>query len=192
MDTQGPSVREYRPEDEVAWVRCRTLAFLGTSYFDDVFTTKPQYETPSIDLVATRSMGAMGVVGLLDVAVNGELATIETIAVHPDEAGGGIGTALLEAALRLLPHDVATVDAWTREDAAANAWYLGRGFEETYRYLHVFATGTCEMEASIRQPAPGLTPAAAFFHADIGTEATMRQQFRRVHVCRRYELSMGR
>lgn len=98
-----------------------------------------RYENHSIELVATD---ATGVLGVLDVAIVGQLATIETIAVHPDRARCGLGTALLDAALRQMPLGATTLDAWTREDAAANAWYRRAGFEETYRYLHVYAGGS--------------------------------------------------
>jgi ribosomal protein S18 acetylase RimI-like enzyme len=131
------SVRDYEPGDQAGWLRCRTLAFLETSYFDDVFTAKPIYTTPAIELVAAGE----AVVGLIDVAIDGPLATIETIAVHPDVARTGIGSALIEAALTRLPAEVATLDAWTREDDAANGWYRSHGFVETFRYLHVFASG---------------------------------------------------
>ena len=43
------------------------------------------------------------------------------------------------------------------------------------------------VRAAIRHSTPGLTPVLAFFHADIKTEESMRQQFRRVYICRRYE-----
>ena len=82
--------------------------------------------------------------------------------------------------------DVRTIDAWTREDEPANGWYAHSGFEETC-YLHIFATSDTEVRAAIRQPVPRLTPARVFLHADIDSEALMREQFARVYVCRRYE-----
>jgi ribosomal protein S18 acetylase RimI-like enzyme len=57
--------------------------------------------------------------------------------VHPTVQRTSLASALLDAALAQLPPTVTTLDAWTREDAPANAWYVAAGFRETYRYLHV-------------------------------------------------------
>ena len=43
-----------------------------------------------------------------------------------------------EALSRLEAARVETLDAWTREDVAANRWYRSHGFSEQYRYLHVY------------------------------------------------------
>ena len=43
---------------------------------------------------------------------------------------------------RELPADVLTLDAWTRENTEANAWYQRSGFAENHRYLHVTRHGT--------------------------------------------------
>jgi hypothetical protein len=42
----GSRIREYLPEDETLWLRCRALAFLGTSYFDAVYCSKPVMAEP--------------------------------------------------------------------------------------------------------------------------------------------------
>lgn len=177
------TVREYVPRDEQQWLRCRALSFLYTAYFDDVETAKPTYDAPAVELVADH---AGAVVGVIDVAVTGDLATIETIAVHPDHARSGIGSLLLDEARRRLPSSTVSVDAWTRDDEPANRWYRSQGFQENFRYLHVFARGENEPAAAVLQARPGLTPVAAFFHADISTEAAMRREFARVHICRQY------
>jgi ribosomal protein S18 acetylase RimI-like enzyme len=180
------ALRRYRAKDEPSWLQCRALAFLSTDYYDDVWTSKPTYEgDASIELVAAADRGA--VLGLLDVAVDDALATIETIAVHPDAARAGIGTQLLRAALHELPEAVTTIDAWTREDAAANAWYLANGFRETFRYLHVYASTDAEISSAVERARPDLTPVVGFFHAAIEGEARLREAFDRVYVCRRYE-----
>ena len=80
-------IRDYEPADERAWLRCRVLSFLGTAYFDDVMTAK---KSPVLgaELVA-EDCGA--IVGVLDLSAEGQLATIDTIAVHPDHQWRGIG-----------------------------------------------------------------------------------------------------
>lgn len=182
------AVRDYRRADESDWLRCRVLAFLATSYFDDVVTSKPTYEAESIELVARR--GAE-LVGVLDIAVTGDVATIETVAVHPDASRTGAGSALLVEAIRRLPRTVGVLDAWTREDAAANAWYLSQGFAENFRYLHVFAGDGGEIERAVTAT-PGLTAVSGFFHARIDEEVRLRDAFRRVHICRQYVRTLDR
>ena len=182
-------IREYRPADESSWLRCRALSFLYTSYFDDVLITKPTYDVPSIELVASN---AGQVVGVLDVAISGEAATIETIAVHPDASRSGSGAALLEEAIRRLPPEVATLDAWTREDTPANAWYQKQGFAEAFRYLHVYAKEDKEVATAVTATRPGLTPVAGFFHAKIAEEEQLRRDFARVHICRQYLMQLPR
>ena len=178
------SARPYLPADEPGWLRCRVLSFLGTQYHDDVKPHRTAFDLPAVSMVAVADDGAIA--GLLDVEIDGRAATIDTVAVHPDHTRQGIATALLDAALPQVREAGATVlDAWTREDEAANAWYLGSGFVENFRYLHVYKDGD--------DPADGFTtpdglsaPVIAFMHADIAREAEMRARFTRVHVCRQY------
>ena len=175
-------VRPYEAADEQGWLRCRVLAFLASAYFDDVLRTKPQFAGAAIELVAIEGGE---VVGVLDVTVEGSAATIETIGGHPDHARRGVAAALLADALRRLPGEVESLDAWTRDDAAANAWYQKSGFREEFRYLHVYARDD-ETDRAVERSLSGLTPIAGFFHADIAREAEMRDAFRRVHICRQY------
>lgn len=178
-------IRDYDPADEREWLRCRVLAFLGTAYFDDVMTAK-RSPAAGAELVAA-SAGA--VVGVLDLSVDGGLATIDTIAVHPDYQGQGIGTRLFDAAcVRAAQLGAATIDAWTRDDEQALRWYRARGMREDSHYLHVYAdhyTDAGEPGEAVRAR-PGLTPVRVFLHAALDREAEMRARFRRVHVCRRF------
>lgn len=57
-------IRDYRVNDETGWVRCRTLAFLQTAYFDNVLNKKEYYKNPAIELVAELDGQ---IVGLIDV-----------------------------------------------------------------------------------------------------------------------------
>ncbi|MFF0087217.1 GNAT family N-acetyltransferase [Streptomyces canus] len=119
-------IREYRPADETSWLRCRVLSFLSTAYFDDVLKTKPETPAPGFGLVAAEERGT--VTGIIDVTVEGELATIDTVAVHPDRQHQGIGRALLaEARARVSALGVPTLDAWTRDDPDTLRWYRRAG-----------------------------------------------------------------
>lgn len=187
-------IRRYLASDESAWLRCRVLSFLHTAYFDDVQTAKPAVPPPGLELVAADSSGEIR--GILDITIEGESATIDTIAVHPDHQFQGIGHALLqEATDRLLALKVATLDAWTRDDPSTLRWYRSNGFSETDHYLHVYAdyyTDTAEPDRAIAERRSGLRPIKAFLHAKLDEEATIRKQFARVHVCRRFTQNLSR
>ena len=178
-------IRDYAPADEKDWLRCRALSFLGTAYFDDVMTAK---KSPPVgaELVAVDS-GT--VVGVLDLSIDGTLATIDTIGVHPDYQRQGIGTRLFDLACgwaaSLGAH---TVDAWTRDDQATLRWYRARGMTESSHYLHVYADYYADAAepAKAVQGLPGLTPIKVFLHVALDREAEMRAKFRRVYICRRF------
>lgn len=179
------TIRAFSPADETSWLRCRVLAFLSTQYYDDVWQHRPQLSEPSFGLVAVDA--DRQVVGVLDVRVDGSEATIDTIAVHPDHQGGGIATRLLDAAVeRLDGSGVHRLDAWTREDPAANAWYRRMGFVENDRYLHVHLSDGDDAEGFMTPPGfSGLV--SAFVHVGIDREAEVRSRFARVYVCRQYQ-----
>ena len=86
-------IREYKPADESSWLRCRVLSFLDTSYYDDVARAKPEIPAPGMELVAVDQRET--VLGIMDISIDGELATIDTVAVHPDHQHDGIGRSLL-------------------------------------------------------------------------------------------------
>lgn len=183
-------VREYRPADESSWLRCRVLAFMHTAYFDDVLRAKPEVATPGFALVVASDDGLIA--GVMDVSVADQLATIDTVAVHPDHQRHGIGRALFtEALTRVRALGVPTLDAWTRDDPSTLDWYRAMGFAESDHYLHVYAnyyTEATEPDRAIGQRRPGLRPIAVFLHAKLGDEQTLREQFARIHVCRRFAL----
>lgn len=184
------AVREYTSADEASWLRCRVLSFLNSAYFDDVLRAKPEIPAPGFALVAAEEDGT--VTGIMDVSVAGELATIDTVAVHPDHQHQGIGRALLsETRARVRAVGVPTLDAWTRDDPEALAWFRASGFAESDHYLHVYANGYTEAgepDRAIAQRRPGLRPVAVFLHASLRDEQLLRGQFARVHVCRRFAL----
>ncbi len=185
------AVREYTPADETAWLHCRVLSFLSTAYFDDVAKARPAVPAPGFALVAAPGSGPL--VGIMDVTVEGALATIDTVAVHPDHQHRGIGRALLaEARARVRALGLPVLDAWTRDDPDTLRWYRAMGFAESDHYLHVYAnyyTDPAEPDRAIAERRPGLRPMAAFLHAHLREEPLLREQFTRVHTCRRFTLT---
>jgi ribosomal protein S18 acetylase RimI-like enzyme len=177
-------IREYQDRDAASWLRCRLLSFFDTNYYDDVVTERPHYDQPSICRVATVDDT---VVGLLDAQIHtADSATIEVLAVHPDYVRRGIATALVRTTeTELTARCVRTLDAWTREDVAANCWYQRSGFVEEFSYVHVHKTGADDA-IGFETPTGLSEPLTAYMHAPREQEAAMRERFRRVYVCRQY------
>lgn len=184
-------IRDYQSADEPGWLRCRVLSFLSTQYYDDVRPRRAPLEERSVGLVAvSASPEGEEVVGILDVEVDAAEATVDTLAVHPDHARSGIGAAVLAVAVgRLRAHGLGSLDAWTREDAAATGWYQAQGFVERYRYVHVHKEGDDDPRG-FRSPEGLSTPVRAFAHAPLAMEVQLRAEFRRVYVCRQYVLDL--
>ncbi|MBO0884430.1 MAG: GNAT family N-acetyltransferase [Mycobacterium sp.] len=185
-------VRDYASSDEPSWLRCRILSFLTTAYFDDVVTTKPDIKAPGFELVAVTAHDT--VVGLIDVAIDDTVGTIDTLAVHPDHQRHGIARTLLANIItRGRVHNLTTLSAWTRDDPATLGWYHAMGFIETDHYLHVFANYTADPDEparAVERMRPGLHLMSAFLHAELADESQLRKQFARVHVCRRFTIKL--
>ncbi|MFX0539328.1 GNAT family N-acetyltransferase [Ornithinimicrobium sp. Y1847] len=201
------TIRDYADSDEASWLRCRTLSFLTTTYFDDVKTVRTLFEGDAIRLVAVRpkpdgmrTPGDEEVTGILDVELWQEdgdpVATIDTIAVHPDHQRARIAAALLDSALTIMEsRDVGWLDAWTREDPGTCAWYESQGFSVDQTYLHVYLGG----DENRADPAGGEgfaapfglgAPVKGFFHGPDEDPEVWRARFARVHQCRRYLRSL--
>jgi ribosomal protein S18 acetylase RimI-like enzyme len=177
-------IRTYRPADEPDWVRSRAVSFLDTCYYDAIEPRKPAVKADSvIDLVAVDDGR---IVGILDVALRGELATIETVCVHPDYRRYEIATRLLQEAVKRLEDSPAQIlDAWTREDKSALGWYAARGFTEAHTYLHAYSGyGRANTSRMVEAREP-YQPVIVFAHAEREHEQQVRGEFERVYVCRR-------
>ncbi len=210
------AIRTYGPGDEKQWVRCRTLAFLDSAYFDNVLVAKERYEHPAIELVAVVDDT---VIGLMDVELEDvaggidasndrgvsaqnsagtvareiercrRMGTIWHVAVHPDWRRQGIATALLdEAKSRAVALGVTHLEAWTRDDQFVRDWYLAKGFAPMESYLHVWADGRDELKGTIKSEIPGLMPCLTFAHYVGDDREAIKKRFARVHECVRYEM----
>ena len=201
--TNRTTLRDYADLDEPSWLRCRVLSFLGSSYFDDVKTRRTTFDGEALRLVAVgprppgvTTPGEEEVVGILDVELWSEegedVATIDTIAVHPDHQGSGIAGALLASALpSLRERGVAWLDAWTREDPQTCGWYESQGFAVDQTYLHVYRGGDEEVadptgDEGFSAPFGLGAPLKGFFHGPDEDPEVWRARFARVHQCRRY------
>lgn len=182
------TLRGYRSADRTGWLRCRVLSFLDTAYFDDVRTDKAVTPEPGFDLVVADAAGT--VVALLDTEMADGVATIDTVAVHPDHRRRGLARRLLDrASAEATARGASTIEAWTRDDPDTLAWYRAMGFTDVDHYLHVYAnyyTDPAEPDRAIGDRRAGLRPIGLFLHATLDHETQLRAEFRRVHVCRRF------
>ncbi|WP_405649866.1 hypothetical protein [Streptomyces sp. NBC_01386] len=67
------------------------------------------------------------------------------------------------------------------------------GFIESDHYLHVYAnyyTDTGEPDRAVGSRRQGLKPMTAFLHARLDEEQKLRSEFARIHVCRRFALTL--
>ena len=176
------TVRPYEPADEVGWVRCRVLSFLGSAFWDAVEREKEQYERPAIELVAEVD-GT--IVGLLDLECEtpaladrpGAGGMIWHLAVHPDHQRRGIASALLEEAeRRARARGLERLEAWTRDDAHVQRWYETHGFVPIDGYLHVYLE-----RDDLRQYDGELRLVKAFAHYTGDRPEEIRGRYARVH-----------
>lgn len=193
-------IRFYNPNDEIGWVRCRTLSFLDTAYFDNVLNKKEKYQNPAIELVAIEDNQ---IVGLLDIEYEEKEDTICSkgeglggmiwhIASHPNFQRKGIGTKLLEKAEKIAKKKgLDYLEAWTRDDKWVNQWYEKSGFDKVYSYLHVYLEGNNEIKKVIRENnEPELQVIQAFAHYSGTDQKNVRLNFNRVHECNCYEKNL--
>lgn len=187
-------IRQYEPNDEIGWVRCRVLSFLDTAYFDNVLTEKETYQNPSIELVAVEDGQ---IVGLLDIEYDNSENVVCTrseglggmiwhIATHPDYQRRGIGRKLLEEAERTAKEKgLVYLEAWTRDDEWVNEWYQKNGFKKVSSYLHVILEGK-EVEDVITVEKPSFKVMQAFAHYSGDEKDNIKSKFNRVHECNCY------
>ncbi|MCS1392676.1 GNAT family N-acetyltransferase [Lysinibacillus boronitolerans] len=191
-------IRDYRVNDETGWVRCRTLAFLQTAYFDNVLNKKERYENPAIELVAELDGQ---IVGLIDVEYETEERTVCSrgegeglggmiwhIAVHPDFSRRGIGQQLLYTAENKARRmKLNRFEAWTRDDLWVQNWYEKMNFNIVDSYYHVYFEGN-EMDHRIQSNMPNLYLVNAFTHY-VGKDIHQFTNNKRIHQCVCFEKS---
>jgi len=189
-------IRDYRVNDETGWVRCRTLAFLQTAYFDNVLNKKECYENPAIELVSELDGQ---IVGLIDVEYEIEERTVCSrgeglggmiwhIAVHPDFSRRGIGQQLLYAAENKARRvNLNRFEAWTRDDLWVQKWYEKMNFNIVDSYYHVYFEEN-EMNHRIQSNMPNLYLVNAFTHY-VGKDIDQFTNNKRIHQCVCFEKS---
>ena len=190
------NIRAYRESDAEQWLRCRVVAFLDCSYYNDVRTQRERYCHPSVCLVAEE---AGRIVGLIDAELDsddlsctdeGRGAVIWHLAVLPEFRRRGVAGALWKHAReRLLAEGVRVCELWTQEDIAANRFYQSVGFrcDETKTWIRCYARGK-QCRRLLSAPALGeiYGPEELVFDAPLSRRAELEPLCSRIDEVRLY------
>ena len=198
-------LREYNGTDEQGWVRCRLLAFLDCSYYDDVRREKEVYDHPSVCYVA-EDKGM--IVGLIDVEYEeqegevcyfkgGRGAVIWHLGVLPEYRRRGVAAGLWRTAKEaLISKGIDRFEVWTQDDAASNELYVSQGFVLREAYLNAFIQGA-KVDDVIKRYI-GLDHIGEIygirsfnFEAPLERKEELEQVCYRLHEVRGYELRMS-
>lgn len=189
------TVREYKSGDESGWLRCHTLAYLGTRE-RRLEQSKPTYSGRYIELVALVDGK---IVGFLDIELEETLGAIcyrkfegngmlWDIGVLPEFRRRGIATKLLNEGIeRGRTLGMKRLEAWTIEPEAWN-FYEKYGFKKFYEYHHVLITNRENLRAFDRD---GLHIVEIYAHVMPETDlegVKKKYQPKEVLTCRGYEL----
>lgn len=144
-------IRDYCDKDEQAWIRCRAVAFLDCSYWNDVKTKKEKYDKPSISLIAEEDGK---VIGFIDTELDSENSScnkegernsvIWNLGVLPEYRRLSVAKSLWEETKkRLLDQNIHYCEVWTQEDEPANSFYKRMGFtlEKDKTWLRCYSQG---------------------------------------------------
>lgn len=150
MFTLMTKIGQYYPSDEEAWIKCHSLSYLDSIYFDELVKAKPRYESPSVELVGILDDK---IVGILDIEIEQEpgqfcfdenerssmLAVIGVLSSHRRK---GIGTKLIEKGMELIQknYDVHRIEIWVREDPGTTSWLKQIQFQEIHRFYEIVLT----------------------------------------------------
>ena len=66
-------IRPYNSSDEENWLKCRLVSFNDSAYYDDVYTKKPTFDNPSLELVAEINGQIIGILDLEKDNKNGSI-----------------------------------------------------------------------------------------------------------------------
>lgn len=115
-------------------------------------------------------------------------ATIWELAVHPDYQKNAVASLLFSQLVKDASKiGVKTIDAWTREDIAANTWYKKMKFEFFYQYWHLYSH---QLPEKTSLDIPNLYPASIFWHFTGDDLSTVNFPIEKKYQCRGYRLKL--
>lgn len=149
----GIIIRDYRPEDEPAWIRCwGQVVVTSHAWNSPPYEVRPRYSRPSVELVVVDQERPTLVVGFINVEIErspGELGLLEDspcgfvweLGLLPEYRQRGLGRRLVrEAASQLAGLGVRRMEFWSM-DENAQGFYEGMGMKEMNRHYRFWIDG---------------------------------------------------
>ena len=191
-------IRPYNLSDEENWLKCRLVSFHDSAYYDDVYTKKPIFDNPSLELVAEIDGKIIGVLDLekdnKDASIcyckSGSGAMVWTIAVLPDYRRFRIASQLiLKAVDWARSKDIDFIEAWTRDDKWVIDWYESVGFSRFHSYWHIYFKGD-NAKALFESNDKDISPQSVFAHSNKDPKTLDQNKIDRFYKCSGYKLEI--
>ena len=140
------TIYNYRPALLESWLRCRALAYMRSSFNDEITGEKEAVTAENgVSLVAVSDGQVVGIAEAIFLAADDvsprcyglpadtRLTTLDTVAVHPDFQRQGVAQALLRALTDRLKKRGGTLLIYTLDDPAPNKLYQALGAKLCYQ-----------------------------------------------------------
>ena len=191
-------IRLYNSSDEENWLKCRLVSFHDSAYYDDVYTKKPIFDNPSLELVAEIDGKIIGVLDLekdnkddsICYCKSGLGAMVWTIAVLPDYRRFGIASQLiLKVVDWAKSKDIDFIEAWTRDDKWVLDWYESVGFSRFHSYWHIYFKGD-NAKSLFESNDQDISPQSVFAHSNKDPKTLDQNKIDRFYKCSGYKLDI--
>ena len=191
-------IRPYNSSDEENWLKCRLVSFHDSAYYDDVYTQKPIFDNPSLELVAEIDGKIVGVLdlekdnkdGTICYCKSGLGAMVWTIAVLPDYRRFGIASQLILKVVDWAKcKDIDFIEAWTRDDKWVLDWYESVGFSRFHSYWHIYFNGD-NAKSLFRSNDKDISPQSVFAHSNKDPKTLDQNKIDRFYKCSGYKLKL--
>ena len=191
-------IRSYNSSDEEGWLKCRLVSFHDSAYYDDVYTKKPIFDNPSLELVAEIDGKIIGVLdlekdnkdGSICYCKSGSGAMVWTIAVLPDYRRFGIASQLILKVIDWAKSkDIDFIEAWTRDDKWVLNWYESVGFSRFHSYWHIYFKGD-NAKSLFRSNDKDISPQSVFAHSNKDPKTLDQNKIDRFYKCSGYKLDI--
>ena len=191
-------IRPYNSSDEENWLKCRLVSFHDSAYYDDVYTQKPIFDNPSLELVAEIDGKIIGVLDLEKDNKDGSIcycksglgAMVWTIAVLPDYRRFGIASQLILKVIDWAKSkDIDFIEAWTRDDKWVLDWYKSVGFSRFHSYWHIYFKGD-NAKALFKSNDKDISPQSVFAHSNKDPKTLDQNKIDRFYECSGYKLEI--
>ena len=191
-------IRTYNSSDEENWLKCRLVSFHDSAYYDDVYTKKPTFDNPSLELVAEINGEIIGIIDLEKDNKDGSIcycktglgAMVWTIAVLPDYRRLGIASQLiLKSVDWAKSKDIDFIEAWTRDDKWVLDWYESVGFSRFHSYWHIYFKGD-NAKALFKSNDKDISPQSVFAHSNKDPKTLDQNKIDRFYKCSGYKIEI--